>query len=335
MKYLVTGADGFLGRHFLAELTRAHIPTRAMLAPGSPDAPLPGNPEIVRADLLQPASLAKAVAGVTHVIHLAARVHMMNDPAPDPEKAFFDVNVEGTRSLLAAAAAAGASHFLLMSTVKAMGEEEKGVFDETLPPHPSDPYGRSKLAAEQVVFDLGRNHRIHTVVLRLPMVYGPGAKGNVLRLLEAAARSRRLPFGCLMNRRSMVYVGNVVQAALVALVRPESMGQVYLVCDQAPYSTRDVYLTICRAMGKPPLLRRVPVWLLRVVGGVGSAVEFLTRRKMPVDIGVVSRIADDLCFSSDKIRTQLGFIPPVALEEGIARMVEWYQQGCPPTPPVS
>ena len=119
------------------------------------------------------------------------------------------------------------------------------------------------------------------------------------------------------------------------MVWPDSSGQAYLVCDQNPYSTREVYLTICRAMGKPPLLRRVPVWLLRLMGLIGSAAGFLTRRKMPIDVGVVRRIADDLCFSSDKIRTQLGFTPAVGLEEGIARMVEWYQQGCPPTPPAS
>jgi len=333
MKYLVTGADGFLGRHFLAKLHAREVPVRAMLVADAPQVELPGNPEIVRANLLSPPSLRDAVRGVTHVIHLAARVHMMNDPAPDLEKAFFEVNVEGTQSLLEASVAAGSRHFLLMSTVKAMGEEQAGVFDEETAAHPTTPYGRSKLAAEQVVFDLARKHNVHAVALRLPMVYGPGAKGNVLKLLEAARAGRKLPFGCIANRRSMIYVGNVVDAALAALQAPSSSGRVYLACDTRPYGTKELYATICQAMGKGLLLRNVPVWLLRLMGYCGDVAEFVLRRKMPVSSDVVNRIAGDLYFDAGRIQSEVGFIPEVSLEEGIKRLVKWYQDDCPPTPP--
>jgi nucleoside-diphosphate-sugar epimerase len=335
MKYLVTGADGFLGRHFLHELAARGIPARAMLVPNAPEAPLPGGPEIVRADLLNPASLAPAVAGVTHIVHLAARVHMMNDPAPDPEQAFFQVNVEGTKSLMEAACRAGARRFLLMSTIKAMGEEQTGTFDENSEPRPTTPYGRSKLAAERAMFELAARHGLGAVALRLPIVYGPGAKGNVLRLIEAAEAGRKLPFGRLANRRSMVYVETVVDAALRALDRPASAGQVYLVCDARPYGTAELYGAICRAMGKPPLLRNVPVGLLRAAAVVGDLAEFALRRKMPIDSEVVSRITGDLCFDSGKIQRELEWSPTISLEEGIGRMVAWRRQGGGPTPPAS
>lgn len=326
MKYLVTGADGFLGRHFLSELAERKFATRAMLIPDAPQVPLPGDPEIVRADLLDRSAIERAVAGVTHVIHLAARVHMMNDPAPDPEKAFFQVNVEGTRLLAQAALAAGAKRFLLMSTVKAMGEEQAGQFDENSPARPTSPYGRSKLAAEQTLFELSAGSAMAAVALRLPMVYGPGAKGNVLLLLQAAETGRRLPFGCIRNRRSMVYVGNVVDAALAAVDNPAGAGKVYLVCDERPYGTAELYSEICRAMGKPPLLRNVPLWLLRAAGKAGDVAETVLRRKMPIDSEVVMRVAGDLCFDSSRIRRELGWSPKVALSEGIAKTVEWYRQ---------
>jgi nucleoside-diphosphate-sugar epimerase len=332
MRYLVTGADGFLGRHFMSELATRGIPARAMVIPGAPDPSLPGSPQVVRADLLGPSPLDEAVSDVSHIIHLAARVHMMNDPAPDPEKAFFEVNVEGTRRLLEAAARTGVGHFLLMSTVKAMGEEQAGQFDESSPPRPTTPYGRSKLAAETAMFDLAARHGIHATALRLPMVYGPGAKGNVFKLLEAARLGRKLPFGCISNRRSMVYVGNVVDAALRAIDSPVSAGKVYLVCDGRTYGTAELYSQICRAMGKPPLLRNVPAWLLKVAGRLGSFAEMILRRTMPIDSDVVTRIAGDLCFDASRITRELGWTPKFSLEEGIARTVEWFRKSSTPPP---
>ena len=328
MRYLVTGADGFLGRHFLTALAEQSSPVRAMIQRSAPDDVFPSKPEVVRAEMLEPDTLPAAVEGVTHVIHLAARVHMMNDTALDPDKAFHEVNVDGTRLLMEAAAEAGASHFLLMSTVKAMGEEEVGMLDESSPTNPTTPYGRSKLAAEKVVFEMGQACGMHVVVLRLPMVYGPGAKGNIRRLLDAAAHDRRLPFGCIDNRRSMVYVGNVVAAALSALACPAANGQIFLVCDERPYSTREFYSAICKAMGKEPLLRRIPRCLLRTMGWCGDLAEAISRRKMPVDSGVIRRITGDLCFSDRKIRTELGYAPSVSLDVGIRETVEWYRSKC-------
>jgi nucleoside-diphosphate-sugar epimerase len=334
MKYLVTGADGFLGRHFLQKLAERDTPVRAMLIGDPPAEGLPGQPEYVTADITRPETLGKAVEGVTHVIHLAARVHMMNDTAEDPEAEFHRVNVEGTMNLLQAANAAGAKRFLLMSSVKAMGEEAPGVFDETSPCEPETPYGRSKLAAEQAIFQFSTDHAIETTALRLPMVYGPGNKGNMLRLLEAAQRGKKLPLGRVQNRRSMVYVGNVVDAALTAAEHPDSAGEVFLVCDSRPYSSRELYDAIGQAMGKDNLLRNVPIWLLRLAGCIGSCLEAVTRKTMPVNRDVVIRLTSDLVFDASKLRNRLSFESTVELRDGIARTVEWFDAGCPPVPNV-
>lgn len=333
MKYLVTGADGFLGRHFLARLAQLNIPAVAMVLPGLQTPPLPGDPQVVRADLLDAQSLRGATVGVTHVIHLAARVHMMNDTAADPDAAFNEVNVTGTRNVLTAAADSGATHFLLMSSVKAMGEEQTGAFDEDSPPQPQTPYGRSKLLAEQALLAVAAQRGMHAVVLRLPMVYGPGNKGNVLKLIEAADQGRRLPLGRVNNRRSMVYVGNVVEAALAAIRSERTGGQVYLVCDERPYGSGELYAAICRAMDKEPLLRNVPVWILKLMGRVGDAAKAILRRPMPVDSDIIGRLVGDLCFDCGKIHRDAGFSPSVGLDEGIAATVQWYRQGCGPTPP--
>ncbi|MFA7235527.1 MAG: NAD-dependent epimerase/dehydratase family protein [Phycisphaeraceae bacterium] len=332
MKYLITGANGFLGRHFLATLARRDTPVRAMLQPGTSAEGLPGQPQVVFSDLLDPAGLAKAVEGVTHVVHLAARVHQMNDTAENPEAEFFRVNVDGTRCLLDAAVNAGVRRFLLMSTVKAMGEQETGRFDETHAAAPTDPYGKSKLAAEQAMFDLASQRGLHAVALRLPMVYGPGAKGNVLELLKAAETGRKLPIGKIRNQRSMIYVGNVVQAALLAVEHDASAGQVYLVCDDRPYSTREVYAEICKAFGKPALLRNVPARLLKFAANIGDLAQRITGRTMPINGGIIRRVAGDLCFSDRKIGEQLGYVPATKLAEGIERTVAWYRRGCPPIP---
>jgi len=333
MRYLVTGADGFLGRHFLARLAELGIPAVAMLHPDMPETQLPGAPAQVRADLLDRDSLRPAVEGVSHIIHLAARVHMMHDPAPDPEAAFHAVNVTGAENLFTVAADAGVERFLLMSSVKAMGEEEVGVFDETSPCRPASPYGRSKLAAEKLIFEMARRRSTDAVVLRLPMVYGPGNKGNMLRLLNAAARGKKLPLGRIHNKRSMVYVGNVVDAALAAVTSDAGAGEVFLVCDERPYSTRELYETIARAVADQPLLRNVPICLLKLMGLVGSIAETVLRRDMPVNRGVIQRLTGDLCFDSGKIHRMIDYTPTVGLTDGIAATVRWYEEGCPLTPP--
>jgi len=332
VRYLVTGAGGFLGRHFLAALAARGVPTRAMVHAGHPVCPLPGDPEVVPGELLDPSTLEPVVEGVTHVIHLASRVHVMRETAPDPDEAFREVNVDGTSHLLAAAARAGATHFLLPSTVKILGEGSPDVLDETSPPCPVTSFARSKHEAEKLVLSFAQDHNMHATVLRLAMVYGPGNKGNMMRLLESAASGRRLPLGRVSNQRCMTYVDHVVQAGLGVLEHAEAAGETFLVADARGYSTREIYAEICRAMGIEPLLKNMPVWMLRSLGCVGSVLAGVFRRPMPISRHGVRQLVDDLRVSTDKLAGVVGYRPTVELAEGIRKTVEWYGQGCPPVP---
>lgn len=323
MHPLVTGASGFLGRQFLDALALRGTPARALVSPrGCRE--LPRASAVVSGDLLDRAALVRACEGVTHVIHLAARVHRARDSAA----AFRRDNVEGTRVLLETAAAAGATHFLFMSSVKAMGEEADGVLDERTPARPSTPYGRSKLEAEEVAVDAGARLGMRIVVVRLPTVYGPGVKGNILRLLDAAKEGRRLPFGAIQNRRSMIFSGTAVEASLAALAwltgAPVAR-HVYLASDGRPYSTGEVYAAMCRAMGRAPRLRAVPVPVLLALGRAGDIAGRLVGRSMPIDSAGIARVAGDLEVSCAKLARDTGFRPTIDLDEGMRRTVAWYR----------
>lgn len=325
MKYLVTGADGFIGLRVLKLLAEKRIPARAMLIEDHGQA-LPGAPERVVADLLDRKSLDNALENITHVIHLAARVHMMHDASSDPLAAFEEVNVTGTLNLLQAMRDAGGTHFLLMSSVKAMGEESVGVFDESSPCSPATPYGISKFHAEQEVLNFGDENKMHCIVLRLPMVYGPGNKGNMLPLLHKASRNKRLPFGSIKNRRSMVFVDNVAEAICATMASDKSAGQTYIIADAKPYSTNELYKTIGEAFGMKKATFRFPLLGLRCMGFLGSILEAVFRRPMPINSGGVKRLVGDLLFSSEKIHNELGFTPLYDLNQGIRLTVEWYRK---------
>jgi len=321
-RYLVTGADGFLGKHLLQLLCEHRIPTRAMLQEDLAQE-LPGDPERVFADLSDTESLRKATKGISHVVHLAARVHEMRESESKPLQAFREVNVEGTRRLLEASKENGVDAFLLMSSVKAMREKASEVQDEQTPCGPTTPYGLSKLEAEKLVAEWGRETKTRCVTLRLPMVYGPGAKGNVLSLLRMAARGRRLPFAGIGNKRSMVYVGNVVDAIVRTMEHPHAEG-VFIVTDGRDYSTNALYEAMGRAAGMARPTYYCPVWGVRLLGCVGSLAGSLLRRPMPIDRAAASRLTEDLCFSSEKLRRELNIAPRFGLEDGMQETVKWF-----------
>lgn len=276
-------------------------------------ASLPPGVEAVIVDELGPrARWTDALRGIDSVIHLAARVHMMRDPAPDPLAEYRHVNVDGTRALVQAAAEAGVRRVVLASSVKALGEGGDAVYTDASTPMPADPYGISKAEAERIVLDEGTRAGIEGVVLRPPVVYGPGVRANVARLMALIDRGLPLPIGRVNNRRSLVFVGNLADAFVRALDHPRAPGHAFLVADGPPLSTPDLVRRLGRALGRPARIFPVPVSWLRFAGSVtGKCAD-------------VNRLVESLEVDDAGIRKQLGWVPPFTLDEGLAETARWY-----------
>ncbi|HEV2733657.1 MAG TPA: NAD-dependent epimerase/dehydratase family protein, partial [Longimicrobiaceae bacterium] len=290
----------------------------------SPSASLPPGvrPSPVR-DLADRAGLAAALAGADTIVHLAARVHVMRETDPDPLRAFREVNVEGTRVLLEEAARAGVRRFLFASSVKAMGEGSERVLTESTPAAPVDPYGISKLEAEELVRDFAALEGMHAPILRLPLVYGAGVGGNMLRLFRLVDRGVPLPLGGVRNRRSMVFVGNLVEAVRAALRAPAAPGEVFLVSDGEDLSTPGLIRCIAAALGRPARLVPVPPSLFRLGGRVGDGLARVV--PFPVTSAAVERLLGSLAVDSTRLRTLCGFVPPFTVEAGLRSTAEWYR----------
>jgi nucleoside-diphosphate-sugar epimerase len=317
---LVTGAGGFLGQHVCAMLVRRGGTVRGLVR--SRTALPSGVESSFCADLLDRPAIRSALAGVESVIHLAARVHLMGDSAPDPLAEYRRVNVEGTRLLAEEAARAGVRRFLLMSSVKALGESTAEPWTEETPPAPVGPYGVSKLEAERVLLGLAASSELHAVVLRLPLVYGPGMRANMLRLFELVDRGVPLPLKLVRNRRSLVFAGNVVAAIERVMNSPAAAGQVFFVRDERDLSTPELVRQIASALGRRARLVPVPVGLFRAVGRMGDLLSPVV--KTPVSSPVVDRLLGSLVVDASKLTRVTGFCPTVRVEEGMRLTAEWY-----------
>jgi nucleoside-diphosphate-sugar epimerase len=312
-RVLVTGAGGFVGRALVAALSAAGRPVRAQLRR---PVPLPHGVEAVRIAEIADADWGAALQGVDRIVHLAARVHAEGAEAAD-EHAFLAVNRDATARLAAAAAAAGVRRLVFASSVKAMGEASPpgGALDETAPCQPADPYGRSKRAAELRLAEIAAGSRLEVVVLRPPLAYGPGVGANFRRLLRAVDRGLPLPFALIRNRRSLVYRGNLASALIAALDHPGAAGETFLVADGPPWSTPDLVRRLAAALGRPARLLPVPPALLAAGGrlaGRGAA---------------AGRLLGDLAVDDRRLRSRLGWAPPVAPEAGLAATAGWWRAG--------
>ncbi len=316
LKVLVTGANGFIGRALCAHLRSAGIPLRAAVRAVAPSLPA-GTGEaaefVAVGDISGKTDWGAALDGVTHLAHLAGWAHDRGASRAEAVRLSRTVNVEGTARLARQAAAAGVSRFVFLGSVKAAGERSGTLpLSESYPPVPEDPYGASKLAAERMLGDLAGGG-METVILRPPLVYGPGVRANFLRLLRLVDRGIPLPLGSVRNLRSLVYLGNLVSAIEACLVSPAAAGQTFFVSDGEDVSTPDLVRRIASAMGRPARLFPFPVRLLRIGARLaGRAAEF-------------GRLADSLAVDATKIRAVLGWEPPFTLDQGLNDTVDWYR----------
>jgi nucleoside-diphosphate-sugar epimerase len=305
---LVTGSTGFIGRPLCRALLEAGAVVRGASREGGPH-PVAGVTRFRVADPLDPVAVRAAVTGAEAIVHLAARVHVMRERAADPLAEFRQANTESTALLVREAAAAGVRSLVLASTVKAVGESNTIPWTEATPPAPVDPYGRSKLEAEVVVRAAYDRSDAAAAILRFPLVYGPGVGGNMLRLFRLVDRGSPLPFGAVGNRRSLLYVGNLVAAVRSVLEHRGAGTETYLVADGRDLSLPELIGMIGRALGKPARLFPVPERLLRVVLPAAEA----------------ERLIGSLTVDGSKLSRVTGYRPPHSVEEGLRDTADWYR----------
>lgn len=297
MKCAVTGATGFIGRHLLRALAERGDEVAALVR----RLPEPALPAGVRACSLDEPDVLR---GVEAVFHLAGRAHLLRDTAPDPLAEHRRVNTELTLRLARAAAEAGA-HFVFVSSIAVYGltNSDEAIAEDT-PAAPLTPYGRSKLEAEQGLLRLRAESGLRFTILRPPLVYGPGNPGNMERLMSLIRSGLPLPLASLRNRRSFLYVGNLVDALLRCAAAPGT-GTTYLVADSRDLSTSELIRELARAMGLPARLLPFPP------GALAMLARALGRQ------ADLERLAGSLWLDCSRIRRELGWTAPVAVEQGL------------------
>jgi UDP-glucose 4-epimerase len=310
---LVTGASGFIGgalsRHLEEAGVRVYRLSRAATGADTIAVDL-GRGPIIGLDDIRPEV----------VFHLAARVHMTDDKS-DAETEHFRVTVEGTRALLQAAAKAGTKVLVFFSTCAVMAEGVSSALDETSPPSPTTPYGRAKLQAEELVLGMNGKNGMRTVCLRPPLVYGPGHKGHLPRMIRMIERGVFPPLPEYTGKRSMVHVNDLVTAALLVAQRPAAAGNAYIVAEPRAYSSREVYEIVMRALGKKPPAWHTPRLVLASAALVGDIGEKLIRRGLPFDSNALAKISRNAVYSAAKIERELGFKPAKSFATAAAGLV--------------
>lgn len=310
---LVTGATGFVGsavvRRFVAQGAASRLAVAVRRIGGA-------WAQEVRVhavgDMTPLTDWSIALVDVSVVVHCAARVHVMQDRVSDPLVEFRRVNVQGTLNLARQAAEAGVRRFVFVSSIKVNGEatDPGRPFLADDAPAPLDPYGVSKMEAEQALRELSAQTGMEVVFVRPPLVYGPGVKANFASMMGWLRRGVPLPLGAIHNARSLVALDNLVDLLMTCITHPAAAGQVFLVSDGEDVSTTELLRRTARAMGRAARLVPVPsVWLEVTASLMG-------RRN------VAQRLCGSLQVDIEKTRQLLGWRPPLTLDQGLKKAVE-------------
>ena len=317
----MTGASGFLGAAVCRTLVESGLEVRG-LTRNRGAALEPGVARFLTDDLTDDRSLLAATDGMDAVIHLAARVHAGPASGPSDLAMHWQANVEGTRAVLNAAQRAGVRRVLFASSIKVMGAYRGRPWTEADPPAPNDPYARSKLAAEALLADAANLHGIEVASVRLPLIYGPGVKANMLQLFAAVERGVPLPLKGVQNRRSVMYALNAAEAFASLLTVPHLRSEVFFASDGDAVSSEGLVRMIGRGVNRRPRLFSVPAALLRAAARLGDAVSSLG--SIPFNTAVYERLVGSLECSSEKLVAVTGRRPRWSTWEGIEATAAWY-----------
>lgn len=312
---LITGASGFVGKALCANLVKRCAVRISVRNKSVADWPV--GSDVIQASLSPEQDWVKALSGVSSVIHCAARVHVMNEEAVDPLVEFRRVNVEGTLRLARQAAEARVRRFLFVSSIKVNGEHSSlgNPFTADQPPAPGDPYGVSKCEAEAGLRALSQETGMEVVIIRPPLVYGPGVKANFLAMMRWLQRGMPLPLGGVTaNRRSLVFLDNLVNLIVTCVDHPAAANQTFLVSDDEDLSTAALLRRMAAALGKPARLLPVPVELITM----GA--------KLIGRPGIAQRLCGSLQADIGKTKALLGWSPPASVDDGLRITAEHWRK---------
>lgn len=314
-RILVTGASGFVGRQLITRL----VDQPAVEVRGAVRAKRENNQSALIAvgEIDGDTDWSEALKGQRVIVHTAARAHIMDDSAADPLTEFRRVNVAGTLNFARQAVAAGIRRFVFISSIKVNGEQTVAgaYFTADDAPAPEVPYGISKMEAEQGLLQIARETAMEVVIIRPPLVYGPGVKGNFASIIKLVEKGLPLPLGAIHNRRSLVSLDNLVDLIITCIDHPAAGNQVFLAGDGEDLSTSELLRRVGIAMGKPARLLPVPAALLQF----GATV--LGKKAM------AQRLLGSLQVDISKTRRMLDWEPPVSVDEGLRRCFKKNQGG--------
>jgi len=315
-KVLVTGASGFVGSALCSYLIMSGhdvIGTVRKL----PVSPVSGVDYRIVGDLGTGTAWRDDIfSGVKIIIHCAARVHVMNEYAQNPLNEFLRINTQGTETLARSAANTGVRRLILLSSVKANGESSSlsSPIDEMSPAIPKDYYGISKLEAEKSLSHIADETDLEIVILRLPLIYGPGVKGNFLRLLKMVDRGIPLPLSLVNNLRSLINLNNLTDVIGVCLTDPRAVGRTYMVSDSEDISTVQLVIKMAHALERPVRLWPCPLRLIELAGSLAGRSD------------EVSKLLGSFRINCKKICGELGWVPPYTLTQGLSQVSSWYHR---------
>ena len=311
-KIVVTGASGFIGSAVCRTLlTEKYTVTGTFRVVQSSDK-VTGIRPVEIGELDGRTNWKAALKGADAVVHTAARAHIVNDSTPESWVAYRRANSDGTANLARQAADCGVKQFIFMSSVKVNGETSQTAYTESDPPLPKGAYGISKMEAEQALMKIASVTDMTVTILRLPLVYGPRVKANFLQLLRIVDRGFPLPLSRINNKRSLIYVGNLVDAIVRSIRHTNTDNQTYLIRDGLDVATPDLVKMIASALCKKPRLFGMPTQLLQSIARLFGRQD------------TAERLIGSLTVDDSKIRQELNWSPPYSLQQGIEKTVQWY-----------
>jgi nucleoside-diphosphate-sugar epimerase len=323
MTYIaITGANGFVGGHLCARLSAEGFFIKALVRSAPGDLEKLSNASIIKSDMEHILDTKGFFKGCSMVIHCAAKVHEMGKTGAPQLEEYRKENTTNTVALARKCLKEGVRTFIFFSTVKVFGDAPgiAKVLTEDDEPRPSDPYGISKYEAEQGLRDLFKSqHNARCVIVRLPMVYGPGNKGNMRTLLKAASRRVPLPLKGATGKRSMIYVKNIGDAVCKILESgsPADGFELYTLTDSVDYTTRDLYSILYSEINKKSGVFFIPPILLKTIAHL-----------FPGGKSVIARLFDEYRFSCDKFMQTYSWKPLFTFKEGLRDTAQWYKAEC-------